>query len=632
MSFNQFTNLDFNNLRTQIKDYLRANSNFTDFDFEGSNFSILIDTLAYNSYITAFNTNMAVNESFIDSATLRENVVSLARNIGYVPRSKRASRAVVNFSVDTSAFDLNESIKTITLKAGIVALGLVQSGTFIFSIPEDITVAVDNNQTALFENIEIYEGTYLTKNFNINYGTPNQKFIIPNSGVDSTTVKVKVVTNVTEDYQQFANIFKVKKETRLYLLQEVLDEKYQIIFGDGILGKRPDNGAAIFVSYIVTNGLSGNGARNFSFSGILRDNNNNVITTGISLITTIQASENGDDIEPLDSVKYLAPRVYASQYRAVSSNDYKSLIPFIFPNVESVNSYGGEELPIPEYGKVFISVKPKNGTYLSKATKERILKQLKTYSIAGIKPELVDLKYLFIELNSNVYYNKSKVNNIDNLKSNVINTITNYSKSSDLNVFGGRFKYSKMTSLIDNTSNSITSNITTVKIRRNLFPILNKNATYEVCFGNRFHIKKSNILDGRGYNIKSSGFTIQNVADTLYLGDTPTSNTEGVLFFFKLVNNLPVSVTPNVGKIDYEKGEIRLSSVIFTSFEGTEIQIEATPESNDVIGLRELYLVLNTTNLNVQMVEDTLASGYDLSGESYSVSSSYNKDSFTRPK
>jgi len=627
MSFNQFTNLDFNTLRTQIKDYLRLNSNFTDFDFEGSNFSVLIDTLAYNSYITSYNTNMAVNESFIDSATLRENVVSLARNIGYVPRSKRASRAVVNFNVNTSVIDPNKTIRSITLKSGIVALGLVQSGSYIFSIPEDITVSVDDNQNALFENIEIYEGSYLSKNFNVNSETPNQKFVIPNPNVDSTTVRVKVITNVTEDYQQFTNIFNASSNTRMYLLQEVSDEKYQIIFGDGLIGKKPENGAAIFVSYIVTNGFAGNGARNFSFSGTLRDNNDNPITTGISLVTTIQSSENGDDIEPLDNVKYLAPRVYSSQYRAVSANDYKSLIPFIFPNVESVNAYGGEELPIPEYGKVFISVKPKNGNFISKATKDTILKQLKLYSIAGIKPELVDLKYLYIELSTSVYYNKSKVNNLNSLRSSIINTITQYSKSDDLNVFGGRFKYSKMTSLIDNTSSSITSNITTVKIRRNLFPIVNKNATYEVCFGNRFHIKKS---DGRGYNIKSTGFTIQNVNDTLYLGDIPFSESEGTLHFFKLVDQNPVNVVSNVGKINYLKGEIMLNSVIITSYEGTEIQIEATPESNDVIGLRELYLILNTTNLNVQMVEDTLASGYDLSGENYIVSSSYNTNNFIR--
>jgi len=630
MSFNQFTNLDFNSLRTQIKDYLRANSNFTDFDFEGSNFSVLIDTLAYNTYITSFNTNMAVNESFIDSATLRENVVSLARNIGYVPRSKRSARAIISFSVNTSAFDTNKNIRNITLKSGVVALGLVQGGSFIFSIPDDITVTVDENQNAYFNNIEIYEGSYLTKNFNVNSGTPNQKFVIPNPNVDSTTVRVRVITNVTEEYQQFANIFKVDSNTRMYLLQEVLDEKYQIVFGDDILGKKPENGAAIFVSYIVTNGTSGNGARNFSFSGILKDNNDNVITTGISLVTAIQASENGDDIEPLDNVKYLAPRVYASQYRAVSSNDYKSLIPFLFSNVESVSAYGGEELPTPEYGKVFISVKPKNGTFISNATKDRILKQLKTYSIAGIKPQLVDLKYLYVELSSSVYYNKSKVNNLDSLRSSVINTITQYAKSSDLNVFGGRFKYSKMTSLIDNTSNGITSNITTVKIRRNLFPVVNKNATYEICFGNRFHIKKSNSTDGGGYNIKSTGFKIKDNSNTLYLGDTPTSDKEGVLFFFKIVDQTPVNVVANVGKINYLKGEIILNSVVFTSFDGAEIQIEAVPESNDVIGLRELYLQLNTTNLNVQMVEDTLASGYDLSGKSYTVSSSYTNGSFIR--
>ena len=385
MSFNQFTNLDFNSLRIQIKDYLRSNSNFTDFDFEGSNFSILIDTLAYNSYITAFNTNMAVNESFIDSATLRENVVSLARNIGYVPRSKRSARAVINFTVNTSVLDPDKLIRSITLKSGVVALGLVQGGSFIFSVPDDITVPVDNSQNAYFTNIEIYEGSYLTKNFNMNYATVNQKFIIPNSDVDTTTLRVRSITNVTEEYKQFANIFNVNSNTRMYLLQEVLDEKYQIIFGDNILGKRPENGAAIFVSYIVSKGSSGNGARNFSFSGILKDNNGNVITNGISLITTIQASENGDNIETLDNIKYLAPRVYSSQYRAVSANDYKSLIPLIFPNVESVSAYGGEELPTPEYGKVFISVKPRNGNFLSNSTKDRILRELKNYSIAGIK-------------------------------------------------------------------------------------------------------------------------------------------------------------------------------------------------------------------------------------------------------
>lgn len=630
MSFNQFTNLDFISIRSQIKDYIRTNSNFTDFDFEGSNFSILIDILAYNSYINSFNANMAVNETFIDSATLRENVVSLARNIGYVPRSRRASRAVISFTVDTTLLDPNKTLKSITLKAGVVALGSAKNSSYTFSIPEDITIPIGDNQIAEFNNIEIYEGIYLTKTYQVNYQTPFQKFVIPNVGVDSTTVRVKVITTITEDYQQLTNIFNVNPETRMYLLQEILDEKYQIIFGDGVLGKKPENNSNIFVSYIITNGFAGNGARNFNFSGILRDNNNDVITNGISLITTTQPSENGDDIENVDNIKYLAPRVYSSQYRAVTANDYKSLIPFIFPNVESVSAYGGEELPTPEYGKVFISVKPKNGNFLSEATKKIIKTELKNYSIAGIKPELIDLKYLYIEIASDVYYNKSKLNDVMKLRSNIVDAITDYSKSSDLNVFGGRFRYSKLTSLIDRTSNAITSNITRVKIRRNLFPVLNRNASYEICYGNRFYIQKLNLNDSRGYNIKSTGFRIQQSSDLLYLSDTPISEDEGVIFFFKLVNSEPKVVVNNAGKVFYKKGEIMLNSVVFTSYDGTEIQIEATPDSNDVIALRELYLRLETSKLNIQMIEDTLASGYDLSGENYIVSSSYNQNNYIR--
>ncbi len=248
MSFNNFTNLDFNDLRSQIKDYLRSNSNFTDFDFEGSNFSSLIDVLAYNSYITAFNTNMAVNESFIDSATLRENVVSLARNIGYVPRSKSASKAKVSFTVNTTG--LNS--KTVTLKAGIVALGAVENGNYIFSIPEDITVVVDNNGSANFTEIDVYEGSYLTKTYTVDKSQTNQKFTIPNTGVDSSTIRVKVSGVITEKYQLYKNIFQVNKNSRLFLTQEIDDEKYEILFGDDVIGRKPISGSTIFISYIIT--------------------------------------------------------------------------------------------------------------------------------------------------------------------------------------------------------------------------------------------------------------------------------------------------------------------------------------------------------------------------------------------
>ena len=630
MSFNNFTNLDFNDLRTQIKNYLRANAKFTDFNFEGSNFSVLIDLLAYNSYITAFNTNMVVNESFIDSATLRENVVSLARNIGYVPRSKRASRAKVSFSVSTPR-DANGNLisKTVTLKAGVVALGAVENGNYIFSIPEDKTVVIDNDGFANFTDIDIFEGTFLTKLFTVDDSQLNQKFLIPNSSVDTSTIRVKVTNVVNEKYELYNNIFKVDKNSKLFLVQEVSDEKYEILFGDNILGKRPPSGSTVLVSYIVTNGREGDGCTNFTFSGILIDNNQTEITNNISLITTTQVSENGDDVESIDSIKYLAPRVYASQYRAVTANDYRAIIPMVFPNVDTVSAYGGEELDPPQYGKVFISIKPRNGKFLSQISKNEIKRELKQYSIAGIQPEIIDLKYLYVEVETSVYYDKSSTTSVVNLQSRVLNTLKNYAKSSELNSFGGRFKFSKVSTLIDNTSTSITSNITKIKIRRDLQPELNKLANYEICFGNQFHVQK--LIDGKGYNIKSTGFTIKNISDTLYLSDIPKIDNTGNIFFFKIIDGSPVVVLNNAGIVDYKKGEIKLNPVIITSSINTNgIEIQAIPESNDVISLKDIYLELDTTTLKVNMLEDVITSGENTSATEYPVTSSYNNGNYIR--
>jgi len=627
MAFNQFTNLDFEDLRSQIKDYLRANSNFTDFDFEGSNFSILIDILAYNSYITAYNTNMAVNESFIDSATLRENVVSLARNIGYVPRSKRASNAKISFNVNTG----NPDLRTVTLKAGSVCLGAIQGGNYIFSIPEDVTVPVDNFGVALFDSVNVYEGIYLTKRYNVDKTQYNQKFIIPNTGVDISTIRVFVRNKITEEYELYTNIFSVDKNSKIFLVQEIEDEKYEIVFGDNVLGKKPISGSLIEISYIVTNGSKVDGAASFTFSGVLVDDIGNKITTGISAVTTVQRSENGDDIESIDSVKYLAPRVYASQYRAVTANDYKGLIPFIFPNVESVSAYGGDELDPPEYGKVFISIKPRQGKFISEISKNEIKKKLRQYSIAGIKPEIIDLKYLYIELVSNVYYNKSTTSNVSALQTKIYDTLKDFGSSYEINNFGGRFKYSKLCSLIDNTSDSITSNITKVVMRRDLQPEYNKLAMYELCFGNQFHIKKNNFEDNRGYNIKTTGFTIENVSGTVYMSDVPIDDNFGTLFFFTLKDNVPFIVNKNAGKVDYIKGEIMVNIVNITSSLNPEgIQVQAVPESNDVIAFKDIYLELSIQNTLVNMIEDTISSGENTSATTYITSSSYTNGEYTR--
>ena len=619
MSFTQFTNLDFNTLRAQIKDYLRSNSNFSDFDFEGSNFSILIDTLAYNSYITAYNTNMAVNESFIDSATLRENVVSLARNIGYVPRSKKSATAIVNFTVNVPT-----GANIVKLNKGLVALGSVQGGDYAFSIPDNITVTPNSQGIADFRNISIYEGSYLTKTFVVDSSQTNQRFILPNANIDTSSIRVEVEEKgSTEVYNAYTNIFDVNAESRLFLFQEVDDERYQIMFGDNVLGREPANGAIIRVSYIVTNGVDGNNATNFNFSGRLtyivggvdRD-----ITSGISLLTTTQRSENGDSIESVDNIKYLAPRVYASQYRAVTPNDYKSLIPFLYPNVDSVSAYGGEELDPPEFGKVFITVKPKNGEVLSAVVKDSIKNDLKKYTVAGIKQEFLDLKYLYVEFNSTVAYDSGFVSDKLNLQSRILSSIETYAKSSDINSFGGRLKYSKLLAQIDRVDTGITSNITTLIMRRDLKPSYNQIATYEICYGNKFH------ADLEGFNIRSSAFKIEGVDGDVYLTDFPNSDqTTGIIKFFTLDGEIITYINNNAGTVDYIRGEINLFPINITSTTISEkVEIEITPESNDIVAKENLYIVLDTKgNSQLNLLEDVLVSGSNVSGTNYTPPSSF---------
>ena len=624
MSFNQFTNLDFQSLRVQIKDYLRVNSDFADFDFEGSNFSTLIDLLAYNSYITAYNTNMAVNECFLDSATLRENVVSLARNIGYVPRSSRSAQAVVNFSVDLSTNDT----KVVTLKAGQVAVGNQSGSNYIFSIPDDFVATTGDDNIAFFDNLKLYEGIYLQKQFQIDYSQPNQRFILPNANIDTTSIRVNMSSTTDETYTLYNNILKVDSTSKLFLIQEIEDEQYEILFGDGILGKKPPAGAIVTATYIVTNGRLGNDAKNFSFVGILQDDQGLPITQGISVISTANRASMGDNIEDISSIKYLAPRIYSSQYRAVTASDYSGIIPFVYPNVESVTAYGGEELDPPEYGKVFISIKPRNGSFLSQITKDDISRQLKQYSIAGIKPEIIDLKYLYVEVDTSVYYNTNSVSDTTELLTSVTTALTQYSKSSDINDFGGRFKYSKVLGLIDASARGVTSNITRVKMRRDITPELNTFATYELCYGNAFYDQPN------GYGIRSTGFTVNGIDGVLYLGDIPTAGTDfGKLVFFKLVNNLPLIVKNDAGTVDYVHGEINLDVVNITgsTLANGLIQVEAIPDSNDVIALKDLYLQLDVANSTVNALPDVVSSGENTSATAYVTTSSYASESiYTR--
>ena len=628
-----FSNLDFDQIKTSIKDYLRANSNFTDYDFEGSNLSTIIDTLAYNTYITSYNANMVTNEVFIDSATLRENVVSLARNIGYVPKSKKSSTANVAFSVDVS----NNTSITVTLKAGISFISSNNYGTdsYVFSVPNDVTVPVDSNGVATFDDVKIYEGTYISQNYTVSSRTPNQKFILPNTGIDADLINVSVrdseQSSVIRKFSKSDGLFEIDSTSLVYFLNEISNERYEIIFGDGLFGTKLQEPNYIEINYIICNGLEANNIDNFAFSGSLIDDTGKSITTGISLVSTILPSYGGNSIEDVESIKKYSTQIYSSQNRAVTASDYEAIVPRIYPETESVAAYGGEDLVPPQYGKVFVAIKPENGVYLSSSIKENVQRKLRKYSVAGIISEIVDLKYLYLEVNSNVYYNTNLTNSPPNTKSIILENIINYSNSTQLNKFGARFKYSKFLKIIDDGHESITSNITTVVMRRDLRPVLNSFAEYEICYGNRFYISGDD-----GFNIKSSGFTVSGISETVYIGDIPDKNLKtGKICLFKL-NALTESVIVknSIGTIDYIKGEIMIQPINILSTVVNRgaplIEISISPYSNDVIGLQDLYLQLDTSNTNVSMIPDNIASGDDISGSNYNVTSSYSNGSLTR--
>jgi len=638
-----FTNLDFNQIKDSLRDYLRANSNFTDYDYEGSNLSTIIDILAYNTYLNSYNANMVSNEVFIDSATLRENVVSLARNIGYVPRPRGAAKANVSFAVDMTG----TTTVSVTLKAGIVAVtsNSFSGQGFTFSIPKDITVAVNANKLAIFDSIVIYEGTYITQSFNVSSRVPNQKYILTNAGIDSNLIEVNVrdssQSNISRNFTQSDSLFDLDGSSPVYFIQEVDNERYELLFGDGIFGLPVSEPNVIEASYIVSNGSDANNISQMNFAGQLVSNNNAAITANITSLTVDQSSYGGSEIESVESIKKYGTQIYASQNRAVTAVDYEAMIPKIYHETESVSAFGGEDLTPPQFGKVFISVKPINGVFLSTAIKTDIARELKKYSVAGIIPEIVDLKYLFVETDSYVYYNENKAPNSEVILGLTRNNIVRYSDSTELNKFGARFKYSKYQKIIDNTHIAITSNITTVQMRRDLEPLLNTFAEYEICFGNRFHVKNhghSPVSNGTviGYNIKSSGFKVSGITNTLYLGDKPNTGLKtGTIFMFKLNSPTnPVIVKQNIGTIDYIKGEIMLSPIKIISTEVNRgeplIEISANPFSNDVIGKQDLYLQLDTNNVTLSTVTDEIESGDDISGSNYVVTSSYGYGTLVR--
>ena len=628
MPFTQFTSLDFDDIKAQIKDFIRSNSNFTGFDFEGSNFSVLIDTLAYNTYINSFNANLIANESFLDSATIRENVISLARNIGYVPRSKSAAIATIKLGDINVGATNDNTTKFLTLRAGLVCVGAANNTTYRFSIPDPITSTrvIDNGGTSFAqfdEPISIYEGTLLQRVYRVDTSA-DQRFIIDSPNIDSSTLRAFVKgpndTGLGRKYSMIDNILNIDKNSEIFLAQEVQDEKYEILFGDGLFGRKLENNSIITAKYIVTDGETGNGASSFSFQGQFTNSNGTFFTPTDNIsVSTITNASNGSEVEDVSSIKYFAPRLYSAQYRAVTPRDYEAIIATIFPQTESVSVIGGEELDPPQFGRVQISIKPKNGTFVSDFDKSQIKNKLKSYAIAGINSEIVDLKILYVEIDTTVYYNPSQIASASDLRSSIIRGLGEYANNVELNKFGGRFKYSKVSTLIDRIDNGITSNITKVIVRRDLKALLNQFAQYELCFGNKFNINPA------GYNIKSTGFTINGFNDVAYITDVPNKNASGGLDGSNLGTLSVVTknnkgeqrvIIKDAGVVDYKKGEVILNTINITSTvnQNNIIEVQAFPESNDVVGLKDLYLNFDVSKSTINTIKDVIASGEDVSG------------------
>ena len=628
MPATQYLNLDFDQVKDSIKSYLRANSNFTDYDFEGSNLSILIDILAYNTFINSYNTNMVANEAFLQTSSLRDNVISHAENIGYVPRSSRGSRSKVSFNI---VFPNENTASTVTLKKGPVAVSNIVNSNYPFSIVEDVTVPV-KNLVASFSELEIIEGSVVDQSFTVNTALSDQKFILNNPKIDTTTLKVRVKesssSSIFTDFRLVENIIGESSSEPIYIIKEYKDETYEIIFGDGFIGKKLENGNVVEVSYIVCNEDETNGFQNFVFTGRLIDGNESVVpNTGISL-TVDQPAIGGSKLESIKSIKNYASRYLATQNRAVTTTDYETLIPKLFSKAQSAVAYGGETLTPPQYGKVFVSIKPDNSSFLSLFDKNFIKTELKKYSPVGIDVVIEDLKYLYIELDVNAYYSTNLTSSASDVRSKIFTTLSAFSQSSDITRFGGRFKYSNFLSSVDDTDVSIRSNVTNVVIRRDLIPEFNSFFSYELCYGNSLFAPLNT-----SYNVKSTGFTIDKYTDIVYLTDLATSSTSGTLLLFRIgPDGNPEVLESNVGTVNYTTGELLIDSlnITSTSLSNGVIEVECLPQSYDLIGLRDLFLDLSVEKSTVTMIKDDISSGSDTSGVNFTSTPQYNKSGFFR--
>jgi hypothetical protein len=606
MAFNTITNLDFENIKQSLKAYLRASDTFSDYNFEGSVLSQLIDVLSYNTYYSALNANLIANEVFFDSASIRENVVSLASLIGYTPRSSKSAKATISMDVPVSP-----QIGAFTLKKGESFIGSNQNGSFVYSTLDDITreafVDVDGVRKVRFSDIDIYQGNLLSIVYNIDTST-RQSIIIPsaNADIDLLTVIVNENNfNAPLTYKKAESITGLTSNDKIYWIQENKNEQFEIFFGDDVFGRKLQNLDSVTIEYIVNNQDEANQCSLFEFTGVFKYNNQffeNITPT----ITVVNPSSGGALPQSITSIKYLAPRSYSAQQRAVTVRDYETLVTQLYPNLEALSIYGGEDSSPPQYGKVFIAAKPFGADRMTTTAKMNLTKSIKEYTILSVIPEVIDPSYIFLEIDSYVYYNNNKSRRTSQQITEVSRAvIQQFGEDNDLDRFNGKFKYSKLVAEIDSTDPGITSNITKIRIKKNMPVLSNVFASYEICYGNR-------ISDDT--DLISSGFKItgEDTTNIYYFEKYGVSG----LAIFRITGGDKIYWSKNAGTIDYEKGEININAININSVVGNleTISFSVVPKSNDIIALRDLYISIKPEDIRVTSILDTISSANRTSG------------------
>ena len=603
----EITDLDFDTIKDNLKTYLKGQSEFTDYNFEGSGLSVLLDTLAYNTHYNAFMANMAANEMFLDTAVKRNSVISHAKAMGYTPVSVKAPAATVDVTVN----DANTA--SLTLYAGHVFVASAGGVSYQFVNIADTTIQASDTYT--FSGLKLYEGTWTETKYTVNISDTDQKFILKNNNVDISTLLVTVQTSssdsTTTTYTKANNLVDVTSTSTVYFTQETTNGEWEIYFGDGVLGKALIDGNIISIKYVVTNKDAANGASTFTSSGAIGT------FTDITIATT-NAASGGADAENIGSIQHNAPFNYAAQNRAVTANDYKALVPTLYSNISSIAVWGGEYADPAVYGKVYISIKTPSGNNLTAHTKETIKTLLADYTVASITPEFVDPVTLKIIPVVNFKYNPSMTTKSNTALITLVTTAINSFSDDELEKFEGLFRYSKFQRTIDDADNAILSNITTLKISQPITPSLAAATKYTVAFNNALLDP-----DAGAKNVESTGFTITgNNNGEHFLDD----DGEGNIRTYYFVGTTKVYETANIGTINYSTGEIVLSSfnvATVTNSDGT-ITITVIPNSNDIVPVRNQVLEIDATNLSVTGISDTIAQGSSNAGVSYTTTSSYN--------